>query len=55
VQTEREVAGAAHEVLEKQLVGALFEIAQFDHQLIEPQPRRTVDVRGGRFFDPGAQ
>ena len=53
--TKRQVAGAAYQVLEEQLVGALLEIAQLDHQLIEPQPRRAVDLSGRRFFDPGAQ
>src|SRR5229473_115211 len=46
--TECEVAGAAHQVLEEQLIGALLEIAQLDHQLIEAQPRRAVDVSGRR-------
>src|SRR5437762_8945713 len=44
--TEGEVARAAHEVLEKQLVGALLEIAQLDHQLIEPQ--RSEERRVGK-------
>src|SRR6266550_627587 len=53
--TESEVARAAYEVLEEQLVGALLEIAELDHQLIEPQPRRAVDVSDLGLFYLGAQ
>src|SRR5439155_1401670 len=37
---EREVARALHQVLQEQVVGALFAIADFDLQLVQSQPRR---------------
>src|SRR2546423_5265712 len=53
--TQRDVAGAAYQVLEGRLASALLEIAQLDHQLIESQPRRAVDLSGLGLLYLGAQ
>ena len=50
-----EMARAAHQVFQEQLVCPLLEVAQLHHQLVEAQARLAIDLRGRRFLDLGAQ
>src|SRR3984893_9405980 len=60
--SQREVTCAPDEVFHEEVVGALFEQPELDHQLVEAQARRLIDsgrsvlsppLRGGRFGERG--